>query len=1048
MKSYSLAICTLLFCSGLCALVFQTAWLREFRLVFGGSTAASGAVLAIFMGGLGCGNLFFGKRVDQQQNPLAYYARLEFWIGISAAATPFLLDLVRIIYCALGGRMALGLTGATGLRLALSTIVLSIPTFLMGGTLPAASRAATDAEDSHRRSLALLYGLNTLGAVCGTLLSTFWLMEHLGTRQTLWLACGVNLAIALVARRLARDVRSSAPSQNSASARPLSRVERRQQKSARRAEADSPPCAAGLICTAAGVLGFAFFLMELVWFRMLGPLLGGTTFTFGLILAVALLGIGLGGAAYAALFRKATPTPGAFALSCGLEAVCIAYPFALGDRIALWSTLLREHSADSFAMTALGWSAIAAIVILPAAFVSGLQFPLLIALLGKGKQEVGQQVGLAFAANTAGAIVGSLAGGFGILPWLSAPGTWAAVVVLLATLCGALVAENVRRSGLSRGLAAPLSAATAALALLMSTGPTAVWRHSIPVVGQARANSLQDRANFYRRRVLWESEGTESAIAIIAADGLAFISNGKSDGNAILDAGTQIMGGLLGAMLHPDPKSCFVVGLGTGETAGWLAAVDSITGVTVVELEPAVDEMARRCASVNHNVLEHPKVRRVYDDAREVLLTSADRHDLIVSEPSNPYRAGVANLYTREFYLAARNRLNADGIFAQWLQMYAVDEETLQTVIATLRTIFPYVEVWETETKDSLFICSAEPIALDVPKLRDRIKQEPFKSALAHAWRTDDLEGVFAHFVAGSSVIEKWNRAAGTLWNTDDRNLVEYGFARTASRASEFSLARLREAALAHGERVPRDIEGEIDLERVGDQYFAECLLAGVNESTSWNFSEAQRARGDALRFILTGNSARGLRAWRSQPREPQYPLEISLLALAYADQSDPQALTLAERIETSQPVEAQAIRARYYARTRDTARAVEALEKVFVALRDDPWPQSAVLEHVFRLSVEIGREDRALAARMHDALSRPFALFRMEEDRRRAALVLALTLDPSVASQRFAEFEPHIPWSRRFLENRARVYSVTEHALARQAQRDLETFHEQSQRR
>ena len=181
------------------ALVFQVTWQREFRLVFGGSTAASGAVLAVFMGGLGIGNLWLGRWADRRRNPLTLYAGLEFSVALSAAATPWLLALVRSAYIALGGQTALGMAGATALRLGLSAAVLGLPTFLMGGTLPAAARAVTTPEDSHRRGLGMLYGLNTLGAVAGAAASTFWLLETFGMRRTLWLACLVNLGIAGIA---------------------------------------------------------------------------------------------------------------------------------------------------------------------------------------------------------------------------------------------------------------------------------------------------------------------------------------------------------------------------------------------------------------------------------------------------------------------------------------------------------------------------------------------------------------------------------------------------------------------------------------------------------------------------------------------------------------------------------------------------------------------------------------------------------------------------------------------------------------------------------
>ena len=207
MNSRVLVVALFLLVSGICALIFQTAWLREFRLIFGASTPASAAVLAIFMGGLGLGNAVLGRRVDASPNPLRLYAMFELGISAACVASPFLIVLVRSVYFSLGGQDTLGITGATIVRLLLSTLVIGVPTFLMGGTLPAAARAATAAGDRARGSVGWLYGLNTLGAVIGTLASTFVLLEMLGNRATLFAAAAVNIINALLAYRLAREYR-------------------------------------------------------------------------------------------------------------------------------------------------------------------------------------------------------------------------------------------------------------------------------------------------------------------------------------------------------------------------------------------------------------------------------------------------------------------------------------------------------------------------------------------------------------------------------------------------------------------------------------------------------------------------------------------------------------------------------------------------------------------------------------------------------------------------------------------------------------------------
>src|SRR5215471_6000340 len=204
MRTRTAPVAALLFASGFCALVYQTAWLREFRLIFGASTAASAAVLGIFIGGLGTGGLLLGSRADRHARPLLLYSTLEAIVAGSAALSPFLIALARSVYLASGGSMRLGLAAATIERLALSVVVLVVPTIAMGGTLPAAARAVTRNGDVRRQDLATLYGVNTLGAVAGCVLSTFFLLELYGTRRTLWLAAAINVLVAVAARAIER----------------------------------------------------------------------------------------------------------------------------------------------------------------------------------------------------------------------------------------------------------------------------------------------------------------------------------------------------------------------------------------------------------------------------------------------------------------------------------------------------------------------------------------------------------------------------------------------------------------------------------------------------------------------------------------------------------------------------------------------------------------------------------------------------------------------------------------------------------------------------
>jgi len=458
-----------------------------------------------------------------------------------------------------------------------------------------------------------------------------------------------------------------------------------------------------------------------------------------------------------------------------------------------------------FAARIVGWAVIAGIVVLPPAIVAGYQFPLLIGLFGRGRERLGRQVGLAYATNTVGAIAGSLAGGFGLLPWLSATGVWrfASGCLLILGLGAVTLAVH---QGVRRRIAPALALTAATLALLASVGPTALWRHS--GVGAGRSgidtivsrNQLRSWRNGAQRSIVWAGDGVESSVALaIQPSGYAFLVNGKSDGSTRGDTSTMVWTGMIGGLLAPNPQRALVIGLGTGTSAGWLGAIPSMQQVDVVELEPLILDVARACRAVNLDVMTNPKVRITIGDARERLLTSSRSYDLIVSQPSNPFRAGIASLFTREYYEAARNRLSRDGAFVQWIQAYEIDARTLRTIYATFASAFPHVETWQLGPDDLALIGATHPLGYTPAGLADRIKGEPFHSALAVGWHASDLNGVVAHYVAGDRTARTIATARGVEANTDDRNIVEYGFARTLG-ASGVLTNELRDLARTIGD--------------------------------------------------------------------------------------------------------------------------------------------------------------------------------------------------------------------------------------------------------
>jgi spermidine synthase len=1079
-------VSALLFGSGFCALVYQVGWLRDFRLIFGASTAASAAVVAIFIGGLGAGGLLLGPRADRHPRPLALYATLELIVAISAAATPLLLILVRQLYLASGGSATLGAPLAAAIRVALSAVVLAVPTLAMGGTLPAAARAAMRDEDVRRQDVAAVYALNTLGAVAGCLVATFWMLEMLGTRSTIWLTAILNTLIAgtawLIAGRwpeLAPEPADpSMPAGRLDEAIEIERIEspppvpsrkhgkaRRGATPARTVTAPStaiadqaPPVVAAparFLLVASGVVGFAFFLMELVWYRLLAPLLGGSVFTFGLVLAVALAGIGLGGLAYALFGGSKPASVSGFGSTCLIEAAAVAATFALGDRVAFLAAALSPLGLTTFTARIAGWTLVAAVVVLPPALIAGYQFPLLIALFGQAREAVSRQIGRAYAANTLGAIVGSLGGGFGLLPALSAVGAWRFVAVVLLVLGIAAVVLAHRRQDASapgrvrRALTTQAATALLALILLAATGPTAVWRHSGIGGGRVGAqifgsrNGFLDWLTLIRRNVVWEVDGTESGVALIQnRTGYAFIVNGKSDGSARNDAGTQIMSGLIGALMVPDPQRALVIGLGTGSTAGWLGAIPSIERVDVVELEPVILDVARACAAVNHGVLDNPRVHIAIGDAREAILTSRDRYDVIASEPSNPYRAGIASLFTVEYYRAVADRLTDEGVFVQWVQAYEIDTPTLQTIYTTLGTVFPQIETWHTNPGDIVLVATKRPHRYRASELAMRIAAEPYKSALNYAWRAADVRGLLAHYLANDAMARRIAQSGADL-NTDDRNVVEFRLARSVG-ITLLTVADIRNAARSAGfARPPLDDDVSVPWPAVDTAWMSYTAGMGSFLDTRTQGPATEQARQSALIQYYRNEDVRGARSyWEQQPEGARDPTDTAMLADITAETGLEGALPFIDRLREYRPGEADVMLATLRLQQAKAPDAAAAVEAALVRFRTDPWTMTRYMDRAIQIAQIIGTGQPSLARRMFDALGQPFAVLASEEARLLARAELTRAVDfPGLCREAVDALGPHVPWAESFLRLRRDCYQATRDARLARTEADLNDF-------
>ncbi|HEX3583687.1 MAG TPA: spermidine synthase [Thermoanaerobaculia bacterium] len=1037
MKQRLTIVALLVVGSGFCALLYQTVWLREFRLIFGASTSASAAVIAIFMGGLGCGGLFIGRRVERSADPLGVYGSLEVAVAISAGLSPLLFWIVRAAYLTTGGSFRLGVILVTIVRLIGAVIIIGVPATLMGGTLPAASRAVESEGDERRRGVAILYAINTLGAVAGAALSTFILLERLGNLRTLICAALLNAFVGLSALLVSRQIRAG-----EGGGAPLGEI-----AAGEDGDVSDPVVAPRLVFGGAAIVGFAFLLMELVWYRILTPLLGGTTFTFGLILAAALAGIGLGSFFYS-VGRPRRPDAAAFALTCAAEGLLIALPFAIGDHMAVLALLLRDVGLAGFGGYVFGWVLIAIIVVFAPACAAGYQFPLLISLLGKGRRGVANDVGRAYAWNTLGAIAGSLAGGFGILPLLTAPGAWRLAAALLAAVAVvAAVQRPVRRIGATF---AAIAVAVVTGGLLFAAGPTAFWRHSPIGAGRVATkeltpNRIRDLESSRRRQTIWEADGVESSVAVADDEGYAFIVNGKGDGHARMDAGTQVMSGVLAGLLHPAPQHAVVIGLGTGTTAGWLGSLPSIESVDAVEIEPSIVHVAAMCSAVNRDVLHNPKVRVRIGDGREFLLAGGRTYDVISSEPSNPYRAGIASLFTTEFYRAAADHLAPGGIFIQFLQAYEVDAGTIRMAYATITGVFPHVETWQSQSGDLLLVGSRTPLVYDRATIAQRMAAPVIGEGLWRVWWASDPESVLAHYVCGNATARDLGATASK--NTDDRTRIEYAFARTLGRADSFRASELRDYARARGDDVPVGVREPAAVAAIERRRMslgvADNSLIDLGNSLPFDL----RLRGAAQNAYVHADYGRSWELWQAL-RNVESPLESLAVAEALANRGDEKAWPYIESLHSIAPVESAAVLARLRWRQGRVSEAVDALTYAFGEYRKNPWPLPTAIRRALTIVVEMADvpNARPFLPRLVDALSEPFAIHLFDDYRRSAQLLLADRIsgeDGCSAGEMslVASYEPNVPWQHDFLRKRAICYRQYRDARAARAEKEWATF-------
>ncbi len=751
--------------SGTAALIYEVAWARLLALVIGHAVAAVSTVLAAFMGGLAVGAAIGGRlapRVDRSR-ALRTYAILELATGASALLLPFALSMARP---ALAAAYADGPGGAWFglLRITISLAVLAVPAALMGATFPVAVRWYAGSDARAAADAGALYAVNTVGATGGAGLAAFVLLPLVGLRSTTLIAVALNVSAAALALVIARG--AGAPA--ALPTRPAAGTPPRSRRRPRVLPALDPPRPV-VAAMALGLSGFVALVFEVVWTRLLALIVGPTTYAFGLLIAAFIGGLAVGstlGVRLVTRLRRPLPALGFALVAVGLGGLLVV---AIAGHLPLVMARFVARPDVLFGSVMRAEAAVVVVVLLPTTVALGAAFPLGVAAATRGQASAARDAALVYAGNTVGAIAGSLAAGFLFIPTLgirtttlaaAAGAAWAGLAVVL-----------VSRGGRAR----TVLAAGAALVTVLVALALPAWNRTLLSSGAYKSatylQNLDVRTGLEAGTLLYYAEGAAGTVTVRRLTGtLSLAIDGKVDASNGGDMLTQRLLAHLPMLLHgPAGKIC-IIGLGSGVTLG-SALRYPIERADVVEISPQVVAASAFFDRENDHGLSDPRTQLVLGDGRTHLLLGNDRYDVIISEPSNPWMAGVASLFTREFFQAMRARLAPGGVVCQWAHTYDIAESDLRSIVATFLAVFPHGSLWLIGNGDVLLIAGQVPIGTLVGHLEEGLGRPEVAADLATVGVQSPF-GLLSLFVADGSTLRAYVDEAPI--QDDDRLALEF----------------------------------------------------------------------------------------------------------------------------------------------------------------------------------------------------------------------------------------------------------------------------------
>ena len=734
--------------SGCSALIYEVVWFQLLELIIGSSTVSLGILLGTFMGGMCLGSLLFPRFVSRRLHPLRVYALMELGIGVIGLVLLFAMPLINGVYTAWAGSGLLSMM----FRGLIAGICLLPPTLLMGATLPAISRWV---ETTPRGVswLGFFYGGNICGAVIGSLLAGFYLMRVFDISTTTFVAVGLNVAVALLSLALSRGTSYTASLENS-----------------------EPVVATGAwpVYVSIALSGLTALASEVLWTRTLSLLYGATVYTFALIVAVFLVGLGIGSTLGSAVSHQMKRPRVALAWCQLLLCAAMAWAaYMLTESLPWWPI---DPSIASTPFFTLQLDLVRSLwVVLPGAILWGASFPLALAAVASRGQDPARLVGGVYAANTLGAIAGSLSAGLILVAWIGSQHSQQLLIVLSAI--SALFASGATAFGAESGKT--LSKYALAVSILLIAGYTellAAVVHPLParLVEYGRFAPVRGASN----QLVYMGEGLTASVAVSdLPDGIRNYHNaGKVQASSDpADMRLQRMLGHLTTLVPENPHRVLVIGCGAGVTAGAVSIEPRLQKETIAEIEPLVPKVvSTHFAEHNFDVIRNPKVEVRVDDGRHYLLTSKEKFDGITSDPLDPWVKGAAALYTREFFEIAKKHLNPGGVVTQFVQLYESNEEAVKSEIATFLEAFPNGMVFANTVNgqgyDVVLLGQVEPTTIDIDKMQARLDSPEYariKQSLREIGIYSAVDLV-ATYAGNANDLKPWTQDASI---NRDRNL-------------------------------------------------------------------------------------------------------------------------------------------------------------------------------------------------------------------------------------------------------------------------------------